>query len=1064
MSRSLRRGLIWSGILAALAVIAVGLWRALPWIVEQVAIRELRSAGIAVTAFTVESISLDRISVAQVGLEDDSLRVADIDIDYSLRNLPDIEIERIVVEGVRLVAVWREGRFEVEPFTGMASGQAGDEPPRIPVMLIGSEMILSDAVMTVTGLPGGPVSVPLSAEIVIESTERVLAAIEAAVETPAAVLPLRANVDLNPETGVISASATLDEGHAATPYGRLSGLAGAATFDTGDGPVPSVELHLSAERVGSPLGSFADAVATASLDGSAVLAALTLPGSDGNSRIALTAKAENWSSDEVSFAVASSVAGFSVAAMPEVPEGPVTFGQRPLAFEATAEGRVRDPAAIDPGNPATWIDRVTANGSLSFDLPDLGVAPVLERVTGHGDLRLSLAGSVLTVATESGVSIATEGLNVSALGFEPPPRIARRLGGEIVFDLAPGPNPLLTLSAERAGPLEALLDNLWRVETADGVTLAGAVRGNATIDPEDGTVMAWKAERAAVSLSGYDDAYLGLTLDQARAVVSGDSRTFEGTWSIAAGGDLALGDQASLDALRIALSGGIAYADSLFRLRLGEESKITSNGGSLGEAVQLDPFVVTAASGEGPLLAVAPSDVGTSLDVRLALLPSEFAGRIVPAPEGEPVPFALSIPRLTLSATAGLPGEGAELRYSGTAGFEEGELEMPTVDVAGREIAAEVAVGPAAVEAVLSIGQLRHTRPPPFVAPLTVKAETRVAGQALTFDVRAGDDSGALVIDLTGSHDLGEDVGEGQLTLYPLRFVADGGLQPATVFPITARHMSATNGVIGADGSISWGPGGIDSDIELSIEDFSTLAGDVAIEDVNGIITFDSLTPPSTLPDQVISVGGVTAGLPLTNGAIVGGFRDGRPYVTETEWKWAGGTVWSTPIRITADGEIEDFTLSLENIGLEALLDLTPEGGNIEATGTLHGQVPMSFRNGGFQVVEGRLETSGPGILRYKSEALSGDFVEGNQGLGLFLQAVENFAYDSIRIDLDGQSGEQIEIALHIDGKNPDLYGGTPFELNLTVTGRLDEIFRKSLETFRIPETLRERIEEMESQ
>ncbi|GEM_PF-5421238 len=1063
MNRSLRRALLWSGGLAALAVAAVGLWRALPWIAERIALRELSAAGVQVTALTVESISLDHVSVAKVALNEDSVRVDGIDVDYSLRDLPDLKIRRITVHGARITAAWKDGRFDFAPLEGFTGQGSGGAPPEIPAMLIGSDVVLDDAVATVTGLPGGPVTMPLSAEISVESASRVLAMIKASAETGAARLALRANADIDPATGAVSVAAQLDDGKVATPYGQVAGLSGAATLATAQGSIPSVELQLSARRMSSPLGGFAGAQLTASVDGTSAQAGLTLPGDDGRSRIVLTAKADNWAEDDVSFAVTSKVSGFSIATMPEVPKGPVTFGERPLAFAMTAKGRVRDPLTIDPANPATWIDRVTADGALDFDLPDIGVAPLLERATGHGDLHLSLARSVLTVETRSGVSLATEGVDVASFGYTLPPRIARRLENEIVFDLAPGPNPLLILRESGEGPVEAELDNLWRVSTTDGVTLAGSVRGSAAIDPDDGKISAWQVERAAFSLSGYDDAFQGLRLDQARIVVSGDSDALEGIWSVAGGGDLALGEGGAFDAVQAILSGGIAYADSTLRLQLGKDTKVMTGGGSIGGAVRVEPFAVTAAAADGPLVAVTRGEAGTTIRGGLVLRPSDVTGAVRPTEAGEAIPFTLSIPGVSLSATGALPGDGTDLRYDATVGVKGGALAMPTVQVAGSGIDLDMTVDRSAIDGVLTIAQLRQTRPPPIVAPVAVTAKTRLAGDSLTFDVRAEDKSGALVVDAKGTHDLSRGTGTGDITLYPLTFVADGGLQPVTVFPIASRHMSTTNGVVSAGGGVSWGPGGIDSDIELKIEDFSTLAGDIAIEGVNGVVTFDGLTPPSTLPDQVISVAGVTAGLPLTNGAIVGGMRDGLPYITETEWKWAGGTVSSTPIRITQDGQIEDFTLSLENIGLEALLNLTPEGDNIEATGTLNGKVPMSFRNGGFQVIEGRLETAGPGILRYKSEAFSGDFVASNQGLGLFLQAVENFAYDSIRIDLDGQSGDQIEIALHIDGKNPDLYGGTPFELNLSVSGRLDEIFRRSLETFRVPDAVRERIQELES-
>jgi len=348
------------------------------------------------------------------------------------------------------------------------------------------------------------------------------------------------------------------------------------------------------------------------------------------------------------------------------------------------------------------------------------------------------------------------------------------------------------------------------------------------------------------------------------------------------------------------------------------------------------------------------------------------------------------------------------------------------------------------------------------IAPLEVTLDSTVAAGTVALDVRASDKTGALIVDFAGRHRLGPGEGEGDLTLHPVRFATEGGLQPATLFPITKRHLAATDGLVRATGTVNWSPEDVGGEIEIIIEDFATVAGEVGIEGVQGVILLDDVWPPSTPPEQVIAVGAVTAGLPLTNGAIIGRLENGLPVIRETQWKWAGGTVSSSPIRVTKEGDIEDFTLTLDNIDFGALLELTPEAENIEATGTLSGRIPMGFRDGAFQVVKGRLTTTGPGTLRYTPEALSEDFVETNPGLGLFLQAVENFAYEQIVIELDGKTGDEVDIALHIDGKNPDLYGGTPFELNVTITGRLDEIFRQSLDTMRIQELLRKQIREQE--
>ena len=47
-------------------------------------------------------------------------------------------------------------------------------------------------------------------------------------------------------------------------------------------------------------------------------------------------------------------------------------------------------------------------------------------------------------------------------------------------------------------------------------------------------------------------------------------------------------------------------------------------------------------------------------------------------------------------------------------------------------------------------------------------------------------------------------------------------------------------------------------------------------------------------------------------------------------------------------------------------------------------------------------------------------------------------------------------------GENPDFYGGHPVELNLNISGKLDQILDRGLAGYRIPETIRKRLGDFE--
>jgi hypothetical protein len=75
------------------------------------------------------------------------------------------------------------------------------------------------------------------------------------------------------------------------------------------------------------------------------------------------------------------------------------------------------------------------------------------------------------------------------------------------------------------------------------------------------------------------------------------------------------------------------------------------------------------------------------------------------------------------------------------------------------------------------------------------------------------------------------------------------------------------------------------------------------------------------------------------------------------------------------------------------------------------------------------------------------------------LQALENFRYEALRITLDGRTDAEMDIGLHVQGANPELYDGYPIEFNLDLEGELANILRSGLASYQIPERIREQMQ-----
>ncbi len=81
----------------------------------------------------------------------------------------------------------------------------------------------------------------------------------------------------------------------------------------------------------------------------------------------------------------------------------------------------------------------------------------------------------------------------------------------------------------------------------------------------------------------------------------------------------------------------------------------------------------------------------------------------------------------------------------------------------------------------------------------------------------------------------------------------------------------------------------------------------------------------------------------------------------------------------------------------------------------------------------GYSNSTAPGRLAYTKEGVAGS--------NIGLQALENFQYQDFSGTVDYQSDGTYQIAIRLEGENPDLYGGHPIVFNLNISGSLPELF-----------------------
>lgn len=414
-----------------------------------------------------------------------------------------------------------------------------------------------------------------------------------------------------------------------------------------------------------------------------------------------------------------------------------------------------------------------------------------------------------------------------------------------------------------------------------------------------------------------------------------------------------------------------------------------------------------------------------------------------------------------------LPEEGG-MRVAATVA--DAELVLPAVGpgVALRGIRGRASFGldgeggsAAALEVpslVLGASGGNGTRSP--LAPLSLKADMQARpGGPVTLSGRIG---GALSGRFSGRHDPATGKGILRVAADPMALGGEG--RPvAEVSPLLGGVVPDLHGTVGMKASFGWGPGAGPGRAEILIDNAGLSAGGVALEGVNAVVEASSLVPLVLPPGQEVAVGAIDAGVPLTSGLVRFGMA--RPWLLEVgsaSWDWAGGVLRADPFSLDLEAMAGAPVLEAENVDLGRLLALLPVEG-LSGTGTLAGMLPLDIEGGRVSVTGGRLAATGPGRLSYDPAEPPSFLAGGEQGTDLLLRAVTDFRYDSLDMTLDGTAGGELAVKLAISGSNPDFYDGYPVALTLNVSGALDTVLRRSLDAYRIPDAVRERMREFES-
>ncbi|MFM7348196.1 MAG: YdbH domain-containing protein [Erythrobacter sp.] len=274
--------------------------------------------------------------------------------------------------------------------------------------------------------------------------------------------------------------------------------------------------------------------------------------------------------------------------------------------------------------------------------------------------------------------------------------------------------------------------------------------------------------------------------------------------------------------------------------------------------------------------------------------------------------------------------------------------------------------------------------------------------------------SGRQVLAVQITHDLESAAGTARLTVPGLVF--GKGLQPDDLTPLAEGVVALADGTITGTGRVDWEGEKVTSGGTFSTDHFDFAAAFGPVRGLAGTVVFTDLINLTTAPDQVVTIEAINPGVEVLAGKVRFDLADGtRLALKDARFPFMGGTLVMRPLVMDLGAE-EERRYIFEIVGLDAAKFVAEmELKNLSATGIFDGTVPIIFDEQGRGRIEGGVlvARSGGGNVAYIGE-LSYENL-GTMGNYAFA-ALRSLDYRQMRVGLGGDLDGEIVTSFEFDG------------------------------------------------
>ncbi|MDP3906809.1 YdbH domain-containing protein [Novosphingobium sp.] len=263
------------------------------------------------------------------------------------------------------------------------------------------------------------------------------------------------------------------------------------------------------------------------------------------------------------------------------------------------------------------------------------------------------------------------------------------------------------------------------------------------------------------------------------------------------------------------------------------------------------------------------------------------------------------------------------------------------------------------------------------------------------------------------AHDLASARGHADLTVPGILF--DKAVQPDTLTHLALGVIANARGTVSGTGRIDWTPDAVTSTGKFGTEKLDFAAAFGPTSGVSGTVEFTDLLGLVTAPDQRLKIAAINPGIEVYDGEMSFALLpDHILAINGAKWPFIDGTLELLPTRMALGvPETRRYTLKVTGINAARFVERL-ELGNIAATGTFDGELPLVFDEQGGWIRGGMLISRAPGgnisyvgELTYKDLSPMGNFA---------FQTLRSLDFTRMEIGLEGALDGEIMTRMKIDG------------------------------------------------